>query len=41
MGPLIRDWKIDHDDLLALFDELNVGQSAEAVNGDGFRCGSG
>lgn len=32
---LIHDWKIDPDDLPALFDQLNVGQSAEAVNGDG------
>jgi hypothetical protein len=32
---LTRDWKIDPDDLPALFDQLNVGQSAEAVNGDG------
>lgn len=32
---LIHDWKIDPDDLPAIFEQLNVGQSAEAVNGDG------
>jgi hypothetical protein len=32
---LTQDWKIDPDDLPAIFDQLNVGQSAEVVNCDG------
>lgn len=32
---LIQDWKIAPDDIPALFDQLNVGQSAEAVDREG------
>jgi hypothetical protein len=32
---LTGDWKVSPDDLPAVFDQLNRGQSAEVVNGDG------
>jgi len=32
---LTEDWKIDPDDLDEIFDQLNRGQSAEVINGDG------
>ena len=31
----VRDWKIDPDDLPEAVHQLNCGQSAEVVNGDG------
>ena len=32
---LIGDWKVSPDDLPQAFDQLNRGQAAEVVNGDG------
>lgn len=35
MRMLVQDWKLDVDDVLELNEQLNRGQSAEAINGDG------
>ena len=35
MRELTEDWKISPDNLPDLFDQLNLGQSAETVNGEG------
>lgn len=35
MRELTQDWKVSPDDLPDIIDQLNRGQSAEAVNGDG------
>jgi len=35
VGELTRDWKVRPDDLPDAIDQLNLGQSAEVVNGDG------
>lgn len=35
MRELTQDWKVSPDDLPDIIDQLNLGQSAETVNGDG------
>lgn len=35
MRMLVQDWKLEIDDILELNEQLNRGQSAEAINGDG------
>ncbi len=35
MKRLARDWKVNSDDLPEVIDQLNRGQSAEVINGDG------